>query len=121
MERRHHPNSVAAIHRLLRFLYRHRPQRCHPRPHLRSLGQPHWVDHQHHSACCLGGNAFGRLFGGLLGGRLYDRIPGHPLAATALLLVAFSLAIIPITPVLAILFVMEFVLGLAEGTADANL
>lgn len=65
-------------------------------------------------------NAFGRLFGGLLGGRLYDRIPGHPLAFTALLLIALSLTIIPIAPILAILFVMEFVLGLAEGTADVG-
>ena len=65
-------------------------------------------------------NAFGRLFGGLLGGRLFDRLPGHPTVGGALLLMAFALAVIPVAPLLAVLFVLEALLGLAEGTVDVG-
>ncbi len=65
-------------------------------------------------------NAFGRLFGGLFGGRLFDRLPGHPTVGGALLLMACALAMVPIAPLLAVLFVLEALLGLAEGTVDVG-
>ncbi len=65
-------------------------------------------------------NAFGRLFGGLFGGRLFDRLPGHPTVGGALLLMAFALALVPVAPLLAVLFILEALLGLAEGTVDVG-
>ena len=64
--------------------------------------------------------SLGYLAGSLLGGRLYDRIPGHPVMAVALLGMAAALALAPLLPALWLLFAAILILGLAEGTLDVG-
>lgn len=66
------------------------------------------------------GRSLGYLLGSFEGGRLYDRIPGHPLMAVALILMAVMLAFVPLLPTLWILVVVLLVLGLAEGVVDVG-
>ncbi len=64
--------------------------------------------------------AFGYLCGSVVGGRWYDRIAGHPLMAMVLLAMAVSLACVPLVPVLALLVLLMFVLGINEGALDVG-
>ncbi|MBI3244023.1 MAG: MFS transporter [Chloroflexi bacterium] len=62
----------------------------------------------------------GYIAGSLLSGRLYDRLPGHPILALAVLLATASLILIPFTPLLWVLFVVILALGMAEAAIDVG-
>jgi len=62
----------------------------------------------------------GYITGSWVGGRLYDRLPGHPVAAGALLGIAGLLALVPALPVLWVLALLMFVLGLADSALDVG-
>lgn len=64
--------------------------------------------------------SLGYLVGSLLGGQLYDRVPGHPVMATGLLLMAAMMGLAPLVPLLWILTAAILVLGLAEGALDVG-
>ncbi len=64
--------------------------------------------------------AGGYLLGSLLGGRLYDRIKGHPVMATALLTMGAGMALAPLLPVLWVLAVVLLLIGVGEGTLDVG-
>jgi MFS transporter, FHS family, Na+ dependent glucose transporter 1 len=64
--------------------------------------------------------SLGYLAGSLLGGRLYDRIPGHPVMGGGLLLMAGMMALAPVVPHLWMLVAAILVLGLAEGALDVG-
>jgi FHS family Na+ dependent glucose MFS transporter 1 len=64
--------------------------------------------------------AVGYILGSLLPGRLYDRLPGHLVAAAALLIMASLLALIPVCPLLVLLVVAIFLLGAADSVLDVG-
>ena len=64
--------------------------------------------------------AVGNMLGSFFGGRLYDRVPGHPLMMSMLLLMAAMLALVPAVPVLWLLAVAWLLLGLAAGALDVG-
>jgi MFS transporter, FHS family, Na+ dependent glucose transporter 1 len=64
--------------------------------------------------------SLGYLAGSLFGGRLYDRVPGHPVMATGLLGMAGMMALAPLASALWTLFVAILVLGAAEGALDVG-
>jgi len=64
--------------------------------------------------------ALGYLLGSRAGGRLYDRVPGHPLISSALLMLGLLLALVPFAPCLALLLVTLFLAGFAGGTIDVG-
>jgi FHS family Na+ dependent glucose MFS transporter 1 len=65
-------------------------------------------------------HALGYLLGSFQGGRFYDRVPGHPLLAAVLVIMAAMLAAAPVIPVLWLLAVVVLVLGAAEGAVDVG-
>lgn len=62
--------------------------------------------------------SLGFLLGSFLAGRLYDRVPGHPVLAAALIIIAVMLAVIPLIPLLWLLMIVLLMLGMAEGAVD---
>lgn len=64
--------------------------------------------------------SMGYLIGSLLGGRLYDRLPGHFIMATVLMMVAVTLSLAPLMPLLWLLTIVLLVLGMAEGALDVG-
>lgn len=62
----------------------------------------------------------GYLIGSLLGGHTYDRVPGHPVIALMLGVIAAMMFLIPVIPVLWILAVVFLVVGVAESTVDVG-
>ena len=64
--------------------------------------------------------SLGYLAGSLLGGRLYDRVPGHPVMAAGILVMAGMLALAPLVPWLWMLIAVILILGLAEGALDVG-
>ena len=62
----------------------------------------------------------GYLAGTFAGGRLYDRVPGHPVLVGVLLTMALMLALAPVMSHLATLCVVLAVLGLAVGVLDVG-
>jgi FHS family Na+ dependent glucose MFS transporter 1 len=64
--------------------------------------------------------AGGYLLGSIVGGRLYDRIPGHLVAFTAIMGIAVTLALSPIIPLLWVLATILFILGMFEGALDVG-
>ena len=62
----------------------------------------------------------GYLTGAMLGGRLFDRLPGHPLMAGMLTLMAICLAAVPLSPSVFVLTGVLFILGFGEGALDAG-
>jgi len=59
--------------------------------------------------------AIGVFFGSLLGGRIYDRLPGHPLLGAALLVLASTFILVPFIHVLWLLLLLIVIMGLAAG------
>ncbi len=57
----------------------------------------------------------GALAGTLLVGRLFDRQPGHPLMAAALILMSVMLALTPLVPLLGVFILIFLLLGIAES------
>jgi len=64
--------------------------------------------------------ALGYLIGSFQGGRLYDRVPGHPVMAAGLLVMAATMALVPAISWLWLLAAVLLVLGAAEGTVDVG-
>jgi FHS family Na+ dependent glucose MFS transporter 1 len=65
-------------------------------------------------------HSLGYLLGSLLGGWLYDRVPGHPVMAAALAVLALMLGIIPLAPLLPLLTAALLFLGMAGGALDVG-
>lgn len=66
------------------------------------------------------GRAFGYLLGSLRGGRAYDRLPGHPLIGVLLLAMGILIALVPLSPLLWLVTLLLFAVGLAEGAIDVG-
>jgi fucose permease len=64
--------------------------------------------------------SLGYLIGSLLGGRLYDRVPGHPVMTVVLVVMAAMLALTPVLPLLWLLTAALLILGLGEGVLDVG-
>jgi len=64
--------------------------------------------------------SLGYLISSLLIGRVYDRRPGHPIMAGVLFTMATMLALAPVIPILWILTLAMFLLGLGEGCLDVG-
>ncbi|MCL6430556.1 MAG: MFS transporter, partial [Anaerolineae bacterium] len=64
--------------------------------------------------------SLGYLIGSFRGGRLYDRLPGHPLMGFAILAMAALAALVPVTPVIWLLATVLALLGMAEGMLDTG-
>jgi FHS family Na+ dependent glucose MFS transporter 1 len=64
--------------------------------------------------------ALGYLLGSLQGGRLYDRLPGHPILVVMLCSMAIMMALVPLIPLLWLLAAVMLVLGMAEGAFDVG-
>jgi MFS transporter, FHS family, Na+ dependent glucose transporter 1 len=64
--------------------------------------------------------SLGYLVGSVLGGRLYDRVPGHPVMSGGLLLMAGMMALAPLAASLWVLATAILILGLAEGALDVG-
>lgn len=62
----------------------------------------------------------GYLLGSFQGGRLYDRLPGHVVLGSALLLMGVMLALAPAVSALWLLAGVMLVLGVAEGALDVG-
>jgi len=64
--------------------------------------------------------ALGYMLGILLSGRWYDRVPGHPLMAAMLFIMAAMLGLAPLMSLLWILVIVILILGVAEGSLDVG-
>ena len=64
--------------------------------------------------------SLGYLIGALLAGRLFDRLPGHPLMALGLALMAAGMALTPTLPLLPLLMLVLLAVGLGEGMLDVG-
>lgn len=64
--------------------------------------------------------AFGFMVGAVILGHLYDRLPGHYVMATAIMLVALSIALVPFVPILWLLTVLMLCIGLFEPGIDVG-
>jgi len=64
--------------------------------------------------------SLGYLLGSFRGGRLYDRVPGHPVMAAALAVMAVMALLVPLMPLLWLLVAVLLFLGMAEGTLDVG-
>lgn len=65
-------------------------------------------------------SALGYLLGSIQGGRLYDRVAGHKLLATMLLMLGAMLALVPLIRSLWLLLLVAAVLGVTEGVTDVG-
>jgi FHS family Na+ dependent glucose MFS transporter 1 len=59
--------------------------------------------------------ALGVFLGSSVGGRIYDRLPGHPVMAVSLLLMAATFATSPMVSSLWLMLLIVFVMGIAAG------
>ncbi|GAB4533403.1 MAG: MFS transporter [Anaerolineae bacterium] len=64
--------------------------------------------------------SLGYLIGSFLSGRLYDRVPGHPVMAAGLVMLAAMLGLAPLSPWLWFLFVVFLIIGIAQGAVDVG-
>lgn len=64
--------------------------------------------------------SLGYLIGSFIAGRLYDRVPGHPLMVSALFIMSAMLALTPLVPFLWLLAAVLLVLGIAQGLLDVG-
>jgi fucose permease len=65
-------------------------------------------------------NSIGYLLGSLLGGRSYDRLPGHPMMAVALMTMTSMMVLAPLMSLLWALTGVLLGLGFAQGTLDVG-
>jgi FHS family Na+ dependent glucose MFS transporter 1 len=64
--------------------------------------------------------ALGYMLGSFFGGRLYDQVAGHPMMVGMLLLMAATMALVPVVPVLWLLVLVLTITGAAEGILDVG-
>lgn len=60
------------------------------------------------------------LIGALAGGRIYDRLPGHPVLAAGLLGMALTIALTPTISLLWLLVLVVLLLGISESMLDVG-
>jgi len=65
-------------------------------------------------------SSLGYLFGALLGGRLYDRLPGHRVMAIALGGIMATMLLIPLIPLLWLLAAVLLLSGIVTATLDVG-
>jgi FHS family Na+ dependent glucose MFS transporter 1 len=65
-------------------------------------------------------HALGYMVGSFFGGRLYDRLPGHRLMSTMLLLMVALLIVVPLVPLLWLLAAAWLLLGITGGALDVG-
>lgn len=65
-------------------------------------------------------NSLGYVFGALLGGRLYDRVPGQPVLAATLVSMAVLLVAVPLSPSLWLLVLVLLLVGVGMGVLDVG-
>jgi FHS family Na+ dependent glucose MFS transporter 1 len=65
-------------------------------------------------------HSLGYLIGSYQGGRLYDRMPGHPVMVVAVFLMAIMLLFVPVVPSVWLLALVIVVVGLAGSTLDVG-
>ena len=63
-------------------------------------------------------HSLGYLLSAISGGRLYDRLPGHAVLVSSLLVTSAILALVPLIPELWLLVIILLVSGAATGTLD---
>ncbi len=85
---------------------------------------PGLAQQTHSSISALGflftARSLGYLLGSWRGGKIYDRLPGHPVAAAGLLGIAVLLALVPLMPSLWLLTPVMFLLGIADSILDVG-
>jgi MFS transporter, FHS family, Na+ dependent glucose transporter 1 len=59
--------------------------------------------------------ALGAFFGSLLGGRVFDRLPGHPVMAVGMFVLAAGFAFVPFVNSFVLLLLLGLLMGLAGG------
>lgn len=64
--------------------------------------------------------SFGYMIGSLVAGRLFDRYSGHPVVAVALVVIALSFALIPISTALILLILLVILMGFSEAGIDVG-
>lgn len=64
--------------------------------------------------------SLGYLLGSFLGGRLYDRVPGHPVMFAVLGVIATAMALVPLMDHLWLLTAVLLMVGMGEGTLDVG-
>lgn len=64
--------------------------------------------------------SLGYLFGSLVGGRLFDRLPGHWVMAGFIVLAAGMMALVPLMPLLWLLTAVLFISGVAQAGVDVG-
>ncbi|MBT5831208.1 MAG: MFS transporter, partial [Candidatus Latescibacteria bacterium] len=62
----------------------------------------------------------GYLLGSFLGGRVYDRLPGHPVMGCVLLVMAGAMALVPLSSHIVLCAAVLLVVGITEGTLDVG-
>lgn len=62
----------------------------------------------------------GYLLGSLLGGRVYDRLPGHPVMGCVLLVMAGAMALVPMSSHVILCAAVLLLVGITEGTLDVG-
>jgi len=65
-------------------------------------------------------HSFGYLVGSLLCGHLFDRVKGHPLIGSALVIMTVVMLLVPVMSVLWILVMILFIIGMAEAAIDVG-
>lgn len=64
--------------------------------------------------------SFGYLIGSLRGGSAYDHLPGHRILVILLLIMAASIALVPVIPQIWVLTLVLLILGIGEGALDVG-
>jgi FHS family Na+ dependent glucose MFS transporter 1 len=64
--------------------------------------------------------SLGYLLGSFLSGRLYDRVPGHPVMAVGLVVLAAMLGLAPLATLLWVLIAVFIILGVAQASVDVG-
>lgn len=64
--------------------------------------------------------SMGYILGASLGGRLYDRLAGHMVMAVAALLMVLAALVIPLAPLLWLLFFIMFTMGVGQSVVDVG-
>jgi len=88
-------------------------------PTLPGLAQ-HTQTHLSEISFLFTARSLGYLLGSFLGGRVYDRVPGHPVIAAVLIVMAAMMTLAPLMSLLWLLTAVLLVLGVAEGTMEVG-
>jgi MFS transporter, FHS family, Na+ dependent glucose transporter 1 len=65
-------------------------------------------------------SSLGYLLGSAGGGRLFDRFKGHQLMLIALLTMALTISLIPVSPYFVLLLAIMFIFGISQGMIDVG-